>query len=653
MATVILERPGSAAALRKAMDSSEFLRSIAAVRVASGQTRVLRALTAAEIETLTAQHNAAEDWSRVQVSPGFNPHKVVGSYFSGDVELGAFQKKVALEPGVFVGSGVYNCDLCNVTVGDDAHLANNGLIANVQVGAGAIVRGCGSVACTGETAFGNGQQVSLGLEVPGRETGLFAEITVSIAARIAGRRDNAEELASYARMIGEYRGRASSSIAIIEPHAVIKNTPKILNVYIGAHAVIDSATWIENSTVLSSRDEPARIASGACVKDSIVQWGCRVEKHAIVESSVLCEHSFAEAHGSVVRSLIAPNSGVAGGECINSLVGPFVGFNHQALLVAAYWPEGKGNIGYGANVGANHTSKAPDQEIWPGEGLFFGLGCNIKFPADFSSAPYSIIAAGVATLPQKVEMPFSLINTRAEMIDGISPAYNEILPGWVLSDNIYLVRRNERKFATRNLSRREPLDHEVFRPEIVDRMVRARAALKKLETSLNPARAKAIKIGEHSAVFTDKDLPGLGKNFMKETARLEGIGAYTFYIRLYALKGLYFAVRFCMEHGRDVRRVLEPGTLEDPRYEHELALLKSEFAGKSVRELLEALASAHEKMAADTLLTKEKDNFRGVRIIPDYARVHVSAKDDPFIKSTLQETEELKQAIAKIVEKLG
>ena len=50
-----------------------------------------------------------------------------------------------------------------------------------------------------------------------------------------------------------------------------------------------------------------------------------------------------------------------------SLVGPFVAFHHQALLIAAYWPEGKGNIAYGANVGSNHTGKAPDQEIRPGE----------------------------------------------------------------------------------------------------------------------------------------------------------------------------------------------------------------------------------------------------------------------------------------------
>ncbi len=655
MSALTTEKPGPADELRSAIEESHFLRSIASARAVTAQTRILRPLSASEIETLKSQHNAAEDWSRVQVAPGFNPHKVVGCYFTGDIQLGSFQRSVTVETGVTVGSGVYNCDLSNVSVGDDAYLCNNDIIANMIIGSGAIVRGCGSVVCTGETSFGNGQQVSLGLEVPGRDTGLYAEITVDVAARIAARHKESEStLAAYATLIAEYRRRARSSIGIIEANATVKNTPKVLNAYIGSHAVVDSAMWLENVTILSTRDDVTRITSGAIVKDSIIQWGSRVETHGLVEQSVCCEHSFVDAHGSVIHSLVGPNSGVSAGECRNSLMGPFVGFNHQALLIAAYWPEGKGNVGYGANVGSNHTGKAPDQEIWPGEGAFFGMGSSIKFPTDFSHAPYIIVASGIATLPQRVEMPFSLINQRAEIFEGISPAFNEILPGWVLSDNIYIVRRNERKFVTRNKSRRESCDHEVFRPEIVDMMVHARAALMKLDTEVTQARATALKPGQPAKplVYTDKDVPGLGKNFMKETARLEGIGAYTFYIRFYALKGIYFAVRFCLEHDRDAQSALVSGTIEDPRYEHELALLKSEFPGKSVRELLEEFVVAYEKMAADTLLSKEKDNFRGVRIIPDYAGVHLPAKDDPFVKATFAETEEIKTEIGKILKRI-
>ena len=103
-------------------------------------------------------------------------------------------------------------------------------------------------------------------------------------------------------------------------------------------------------------------------------------------------------------------------------------------LRVAIWYKGKGNIGYGANIGSNHTGRLPDQELIPGEGLFFGLGCNIKYPCNFSNAPYSLIASGITTLPQvcslppshvqKVEMPFSLINKPSTNYEGVSPAYN-------------------------------------------------------------------------------------------------------------------------------------------------------------------------------------------------------------------------------------
>ncbi|HYG74979.1 MAG TPA: DUF4954 family protein [Planctomycetota bacterium] len=655
LASTDLDAP--AAAVKAVIAQSELLKSLATARASTPATRNLRKLLADEITALKSQHNAAEDWSRVWVAQEFNPHKVIGCYFSGEVQLGVFREKVTIEHGVTIGSGVYNCDLNNVSVGDNCYLANTSLIANYHIGPRVIVQGCGRIICSRNTTFGNGQKVSLGLEIQGRDTALFAEMTVEIAARIAANRKFGSEADDYESALAEYIRQVRSTIGVIEAGAVIQNTPKVLDTYVGLNAIIDSAISIENTTILSNSDENTYVGTGACVKDALIQWGCRIDTHAVVEQAMCCEHSSVDCHGKLRKSLLGPNSIVSAGECLHSLVGPFVGFHHQALLIAAYWPDGKGNIAYGANVGSNHTGKAPDQEIWPGEGMFFGLGVNIKFPADFSKAPYSIIASGVATLPQRVEMPFSLINARAESIEGVSPAYNEILPGWVLSDNIYAIRRNERKYAVRNKATRINVGFEVFRPEIVDLMVRARAALQKVETGLTPAKAAVKKTTgvvdvARRPVYTDKDIPGLGKNFMKETARLEGIEAYTFYIRWYALKGLYFGVKFCRQQERDLKGLLEPNYLSDPRYEHERSLLVSEFPGKNIKDLLNELIVAYEKMAADTLLTKEKDDFRGVRIIPDYASVHLPAKEDTFVRITLQEAAEQKEEISDILKTL-
>lgn len=49
-----------------------------------------------------------------------------------------------------------------------------------------------------------------------------------------------------------------------------------------------------------------------------------------------------------------------------------------------------------------------DQEIWPGEGVFFGLSTVIKFPANYSESPFSVIGSGVTCLPQRVSSLASL-----------------------------------------------------------------------------------------------------------------------------------------------------------------------------------------------------------------------------------------------------
>src|SRR5262249_19003119 len=196
-------------------------------------------------------------------------------------------------------------------------------------------------------------------------------------------------------------------------------------------------------TVLSSAEEPAGVLSGAAVVGSLLQWGSRVEGGALVERSVLTEHSAVERHGKVSASILGPNTAVAQGEVTSALLGPFVGFRHQALLIAAIWPEGRGNVSHGANVGANHSSRAPDQEARFGEGTFLGLGVNVKYPIDLSRAPYCFVACGVTLPPQRVLYPFALINVPSGPRPDVPGCYNEIVPGWGLSDNLYALKRTE------------------------------------------------------------------------------------------------------------------------------------------------------------------------------------------------------------------
>lgn len=621
-------------AVQEAIQTSELILNIAKTKEKLTATN----LTATQITKLKKTGNFAEDWKSVKVTEGFDPDRVRNSSFYGEVILGKFDSKVAVEKGVELPSGIYNSTIINSIINDNALVRNVTLLANYWVKEKAVVSNIAELATRKATSFGNGIELSLAIETGGREVKTYGEITIDVATKIAGSRKDKQLLAEYDKLVGEYVNKATSEKGIVCEGAIVKNTAKVLDTFVGAYAVIDNAIMVVNTTILSNKDEKTEISDGAYVKNTIIQWGSEVTSMGVVDSSVLTEHSHVEREGLVTNSILGPNTGVAEGEVTASLVGPFVGFHHQLLLIAAYWPEGKGNVGYGANVGSNHTSRVPDQEIWCGEGIFFGLGVNIKFPANYTLSPYTIIATGVTTLPQKVAFPFSLINSTAEFYPGIPPAYNDLTPGWVLSDNLYSVKRNEGKYLKRNKAKRSKFVFEVLRPDIIDLMVDAR---------------KRLQATEGKEIYTDKNIKGLGKNFLLEKSRKKGIDTYTYFVKYYALLGLKKKVTEILASGSKVGiDTVLTTTTDDARWEHERKILLAELPGKSILECLQMLATMQQELAKSVQLSREKDDERGARIIPDYLEARPPAKEDGFVKETWALTDKITKEINALVSKI-
>lgn len=599
-----------------------------------------RTLTKSEIKALEERSCFSEDWKRVKVKKqGFSANRFVNSYFTGDVYLGTYTKDIEFK-GVTLSSGIYHATLNNVIVGDDVLIKNAGLISNYVIENEATIINVDNLTCRPKSIFGNGTELPIAIETGGREVSVYAEITIKIVGTVSTHRFRKLFVKKYDNFIKEYCNAIEFDYGIIMDHAQISNSPLIDSVFIGPYTKIDNVILIRNTTILSNDEEVTKVTDGAYVIDSIMQWGCEVTSMGIVSKSVMVEHCHVERHGKLTESILGPNSMVAEGECTASLCGPYVGFHHQSLLIAAYWPEGKGNIGYGANVGSNHTGKAPDQEIWPGEGIFFGLGCNIKFPCNLVKAPYSIIASGVGTLPQKMEYPFSLINKPGKTFMDISPAYNEIIPGWVLSKNIYSIRRNEGKFVKRNKGRREYFKVEVFRPHIVDKIIQARNAL---------LGVKTIK-----EVYTDRDLPGLGKNYLQEKNRLAAIEVYNFYLQFYALKGLYKKLKEYVSKGykKEVFTKIYQEETTDQRWEHEKYVFLSELEEMDLWEAIYKYKEICKQIAKAVQRCKESDDIRGRKIIPDYETAHTVAEKDGFVVETWALYNEIIAELDDIIEKI-
>ncbi len=585
---------------------------------------LLRDLTREEIAVMEDRGCRADEWKHVQVAQDFDAFRIRRTHLKGRCVLGRFSGEIEVLSGIKLPSGIYDCTLIDCQVGNDCLIENVRFAANIIIDREAVLFDVGSITCSGAACFAAGQAVAIGPETGGRELPLWAELTIDDAALVARERADVAGQAAVRRAVEQYTRIVTSPIGWVRRRARVRHVERIRDAYIGVSAVIDNALELTNATVLSSSEEPTEVSGGAAVRDSILQFGVTVTGNGIVRGSALLEHSAVDEHASISNSVIGPNTTIAKGEVTSSLVGPFVGFHHQSLLISAYWPEGKGNIAYGAMVGSNHNGRAPDQEIWPGEGCFFGLGCAIRFPTDFSQSPYTVVSMGVSTLPQRVAFPFSLIAVPAEPLgesqDLVPRAFNELLPAWGLFANSYGLTRTELKFAKRDHARRHVIDYKVLRPHIM-RLVRE-------------ARDRLLAVTVTKPVYLETDIDGIGKNFLREESRLKAIEVYGRALKRYCLR-----VLLAEQEGN----LQIPGSGE---LAHELA--RQLLPGIGFNQRLKLLLDMERQNAELVMASKARDDERGARIIPGYAEAHTAAADDPVVASAWERVKKTADRIAKL-----
>jgi hypothetical protein len=389
----------------------------------------LRPLSRKEIEELEARAIMPNPGKGSSYPDDFTANCVRSSFFLGDCILGRFAGSKRLL-GATVPSGIYSSTLSGSIVGNGALVHRCDLVANCFIDSDAVVSGS-VLTHEGRASFGNGIEIRAGIETGGRTLFSYVDLDCWSAEYMA--RNGAKGRGEVLAKVRAYAEAASLDIGYVGSGASILGARRIENSFIGSGVEVDGADLIRNSTLYGEGKDRVRAGTGVVIEDSVLRPGSEVDSQAIVLRSFVAGPCGSGTAREGDGSYLGPNTKIGEGEVTSSFVGPFVGFHHQSLLIAAFWPEGRGTVGHGANVGSNHTSRTPDQEIWPGEGMFFGLGCNVKFPADFSRSPYTIVATGLTTLPQKLEFPFSLISQPEEIQSGIPPAYNRIIPAWGVS----------------------------------------------------------------------------------------------------------------------------------------------------------------------------------------------------------------------------
>lgn len=533
-----------------------------------------RALQAWEILALEERGNRAEDWSKIRVEEKFRPEAYHNNRFYEANFLSLQEGKVTIQ-GDELDCLVENCTF------KQCHLEAGLSLKQVQWMERVYVKGLAKI--WGVSRFVHGEEhwkevleISVGSEVQGRVLRLTPEMDPMQLEKLLGQPKLDQGLESM-----------ELPFSVVCHQVQIEGVSKIQSVYLSEGTSVIGAQEVLRVVSLSNVEEPVFIGVGVSARDAFLQWGCRLDRSAQVEKVFMLEQSSVDLHGIVVESCIGSNTHVAKGEITASFVGPFVGMHHQSLLIGTLWPEGRGNIGYGANVGSNHTGRAPDQEFWAGEGEFFGLSSSVKFPGYHRNAPFSILATGVVMPPSKMEFPFSLVmpsQHKSEKIEGDL----ELIPAWLLVHNRYSLVRSSWKIKNRNKSKRYPFDGNYLNSKSMASSLKALEFLESLP---------------EKTCYGKEEMPLLPGVFMRRERVLEAIQAYREAIELYL------------------------ATNSLPETEKQTYLDK--LQGSQIDEI--RLRELKQKEYDLAVASVEKDRKRGQQITPDYDDYHPGIESDPCL----------------------
>ena len=448
-----------------------------------------RALTKDEIVSLESAGCCCGDWSRVRVSDGFDAGRVVRVAFIGDVRLGRMDGTVLDMQGRERPAGLHNARLDNVSVGDNCGISNvGGELANLDIGAGVWIENVAGIACRGESAFGNGHAVAVFNEAGGREVKITAATSAQTAFLSALYRDRAGLAEALHALADRYADEVRAKRASIGDRARMADCGSIVNVRIGAHAVIEGASRLEEGTIVSSAAAPTSVGPDVVARHFILQQGAHVTDGAMLASTLIGEASRIGRQFSSENSVFFANSEGFHSEVCSVFGGPYTVTHHRStLLIAGLFSFY--NAGSATNQ-SNHMYKlGPVHQGLLERGCKTGSFSYLLFPARVGAFT-AVIGKHYANFDTS-DFPFSYIAEE----DGKStlvPAMNYFTVG--------TLRDGEKWPARDRRTAEKPLDQIVFdvlSPYTVRKMRRGRAAIETLGANADRSQTYVTWNGIH------------------------------------------------------------------------------------------------------------------------------------------------------------
>lgn len=295
-----------------------------------------RQLTEKEIATLTVYGCTAESWEKVKVAEEFSASFVTNVHFSGEIELGTFNKVFELAGGLKKHSGLNNCCLHNCTVGNDVFIDKiDNYITNYKIDDNSYIENVNLILVDGITAFGNGVKVPVMNEGGGREIPIFDWLSAPLAYILTLYRHRPQLIQNLQHLIDEYANSQKSNKGYIAKNVRIVNCGTIKNVKIGDYAAIEGASLLENGTVNSNQSAPVVIGSGVKCNDFILSSGVSVTDSTLISRCFIGQGCIMGKHYSALDSLFFSNCQGMHGEATAIFAGPYTVSHHKSTLLIA------------------------------------------------------------------------------------------------------------------------------------------------------------------------------------------------------------------------------------------------------------------------------------------------------------------------------
>lgn len=426
-------------------------------------------ITEEQIAILEKNGCSSDDWGAVSVAAGFDPHRVERVIFQGPVALGSFSGSIECGDSIKRPVGIYRAKLHNVTIGDNCAISDvGGWISNATIAECVCIENCGTIACIGETSFGNGHEISVLVEGGGRELSITKDTSAQIAYMTVLYRDRKELHQRLQAMADACADSMRGRRLRIGTGARITNCTEIINVAVGDYAVVNGAQSLKEGTIVSSKEAPTLVGNGVIAEYFILQQGSSVLDGAMVFSSLIGEGTRIGKQFSCENSIFFANCEGFHSEACSIFAGPYTVTHHRStLLIGGLFSFY--NAGSGTNQ-SNHMYKlGPLHQGIMERGSKTGSFSYLLWPSRVGAFT-AVIGKHYAHF-DTAEFPFSYINEE-EGKSTIVPGMNFFTVG-TLRDGDKWPARDRR----RNTKKLDCVTFNVLSPYIGQKMIAGKARL--------------------------------------------------------------------------------------------------------------------------------------------------------------------------------